>query len=208
MERGDGWEWVDGWKRMGMGEWVNRWKGVDGWTDVNGRMDGNGGMDVNGWIDGNGGMDGMCYELFSSSSCICHAFYFSFHFICPLCPPIHICPSVPSVHLFHLFHLSICSIYSSVPSVYLFCLSTCSHLSQFHPSTCSSHPSLHICLSVHIHSSLPFYIQSILSCSILPPEQPNVPQKELEVTVNCLVMWLYTLKHSGCKLLTLISYVN
>ena len=36
MDGGDGWEWVDRWKRMGMGEWVNRWKGVDGWIDVNG----------------------------------------------------------------------------------------------------------------------------------------------------------------------------
>ena len=32
--------------------------------------------------------------------------------------------------------------------------------------------------------------------------------KQLEVTVNCLVMWLYALKHSGCELLTLISYIN
>ena len=83
---------------------------------------------------------------------------------------IHLFTSVHlfmSVHLFPLFtcsHLSICSIYLSLLSVYPFCLSTCSHLSQFHLSicsclsACSAHPSVHICLSVHIHSSLPVFI--------------------------------------------------
>ena len=130
-------------------------------------------------------------------------------FTCPICPSIHICPPIPSVHpcpsvhpshLSTHSHLSTCS---TCPPVHIhppvpICLPVPSiHL--FHPSIV---PSFHLFTSaslftfIHMFTSVPissplfqslfyfhFYIQSILSCSIIPPEQPNVPQKQLEVTV-------------------------